>query len=154
MVKFLPFFVTLLGNNNTTIIKVSNLGAIFILRKGIRVGTPPLWRDLVKISTTKLWHTSSFSLECTDFKNVKCNCCVYYKVNLSLSRGYAPDEGSQIPKWLVLSTSICLYENDQPIVNEIIQNSDFKMWWPCKGQRPRYQNLMNDSRSKSLTYLQ
>ena len=32
--------------------------------------TPPLWRDLVKISTTKLWHTSSFLLECTDFKNV------------------------------------------------------------------------------------
>ena len=32
--------------------------------------TPPLWRDLVKISTRKLWHTSSFSLERTDFKNV------------------------------------------------------------------------------------
>ena len=32
--------------------------------------TPPLLRDLVKISTRKLWHTSSFSLERTDFKNV------------------------------------------------------------------------------------
>jgi hypothetical protein len=32
--------------------------------------TPPLWRDLVKISTRKLWHTSSFSLERTDFKNL------------------------------------------------------------------------------------
>ena len=32
--------------------------------------TPPLWRDLVKILTIKLWHTSSFSLERTDFKNV------------------------------------------------------------------------------------
>ena len=32
--------------------------------------TPPLWRDLVQISTTKLWHTSSFSLERNDFKNV------------------------------------------------------------------------------------
>ena len=33
-------------------------------------GTPPLWRDLVKILTTKLWHTLSFLLERTDFKNV------------------------------------------------------------------------------------
>ena len=32
--------------------------------------TPPLWRDLVNILTRKLWHTSSFSLERTDFKNV------------------------------------------------------------------------------------
>ena len=32
--------------------------------------TPPLWRDLVKILTTKLWHTTSFSLERTDIKNV------------------------------------------------------------------------------------
>ena len=32
--------------------------------------TPPLWRYLVKISTRKLWHTSSNSLERTDFKNV------------------------------------------------------------------------------------
>ena len=32
--------------------------------------TPPLWRDLVEISTRKLWHTSTFSLEGTDFKNV------------------------------------------------------------------------------------
>ena len=31
---------------------------------------PPLWKDLVKISSRKLWHTSSFSLERTDFKNV------------------------------------------------------------------------------------
>ena len=33
------------------------------------VATPPLWRDLVKISQIKLWHTSSFLLERTDFKN-------------------------------------------------------------------------------------
>ena len=32
--------------------------------------TPTLRRDLVKISTRKLWHTLSFSLECFDFKNV------------------------------------------------------------------------------------
>ena len=32
--------------------------------------SPPLWRDFVKILTMKLWHTSSFSLERTDFKNV------------------------------------------------------------------------------------
>ena len=35
-----------------------------------RSATPPLWRDLVKISRIKLWHTSSFSLERTDFENV------------------------------------------------------------------------------------
>ena len=32
--------------------------------------TPPLWPDLVKILTRKPRHASSFSLECTDFKNV------------------------------------------------------------------------------------
>ena len=32
--------------------------------------TPPLWTDLVKVSSRKLRHASSFSLECTDFKNV------------------------------------------------------------------------------------
>ena len=32
--------------------------------------TPPLWRDLEKISSRNLWPTSSFSLERTDFKNV------------------------------------------------------------------------------------
>ena len=31
--------------------------------------TPPLRRDLVKSSTRKLWHTSSFLLERYDFKN-------------------------------------------------------------------------------------
>ena len=36
----------------------------------INLDTPHLWRDLVKILTRKLRHTSSFSLECTDFKNV------------------------------------------------------------------------------------
>ena len=29
-----------------------------------------MWTDLVKILTSKLGHSSSFSLECTDFKNV------------------------------------------------------------------------------------
>ena len=33
-------------------------------------GTPPLWRDLVKILTRKPRHASSLSLECTDFKNI------------------------------------------------------------------------------------
>ena len=32
--------------------------------------TPPLWTDLVKISSREPRHASSFSLECTDFKNV------------------------------------------------------------------------------------
>ena len=32
--------------------------------------TPPLWRDLVKISTRKLWHTLSFLLERTNFKSI------------------------------------------------------------------------------------
>ena len=32
--------------------------------------TPPLWTDLVKMSSRKLRHASSFSFECTDFKNV------------------------------------------------------------------------------------
>ena len=32
--------------------------------------TPPLWTDLVKISSRKPRHASSFSFECTDFKNV------------------------------------------------------------------------------------
>ena len=31
---------------------------------------PPLWTDLVKISSRKPRHASSFSLECNDFKNV------------------------------------------------------------------------------------
>ena len=32
--------------------------------------TPPVWRDLVKISTRKLWHYSPISLEYTNLKNV------------------------------------------------------------------------------------
>ena len=32
--------------------------------------TPPLWTDLVKMSSRKLRHASSFSFERTDFKNV------------------------------------------------------------------------------------
>ena len=31
---------------------------------------PPLWTDLVKISSRKPSRASSFSLECTDFNNV------------------------------------------------------------------------------------
>ena len=34
------------------------------------LSTPPLWTDLVKISSRKSRHASTFSLECTDFKNV------------------------------------------------------------------------------------
>ena len=33
------------------------------------MSTIELWGDLVKMLTIKLWHTSSFSLERTDFKN-------------------------------------------------------------------------------------
>ena len=36
----------------------------------IALDTPPLWTDLVKISSRKPRHASYFSLECTDFKNV------------------------------------------------------------------------------------
>ena len=36
----------------------------------IKSYTPPLWRDLVKTSTSKPEHSSSFSLECTVFKNM------------------------------------------------------------------------------------
>ena len=32
--------------------------------------TPPLWTDLVKMTSRKLRHASSFSFERTDFKNV------------------------------------------------------------------------------------
>ena len=42
---------------------------IFVTAKWPLV-TPPLWTDLVKISSRKLRHASSFSLECTDFKYV------------------------------------------------------------------------------------
>ena len=47
--------------------------------------TPPLWRDLVKILTIKLWHTSSFSLEHTDFENV-----VFEKIH------WAPSEDAEV----------------------------------------------------------
>ena len=33
-------------------------------------GNPPLWTDLVKMSSRKLRHASSFCFERTDFKNV------------------------------------------------------------------------------------
>ena len=42
--------------------------------------TPPLWTDLVKMLTRKLTHTSSFSLECTDFKNL-----IFEKIHLAHS---------------------------------------------------------------------
>ena len=42
--------------------------------------TAPLWTDLVKILTSKPGHSSSFSLECTDFKNV-----IFEKIPLPLS---------------------------------------------------------------------
>ena len=38
--------------------------------KEFQYSTPPQWRDLVRILTRKPRHASSFSLECTDFKNV------------------------------------------------------------------------------------
>ena len=40
-----------------------------ILRLGPQI-TPPLWRDLGKISTSEPGHSSFFLLEFTDFKNV------------------------------------------------------------------------------------
>ena len=42
--------------------------------------TPPLWTDLVKILTSKPGHSSSFLLECTNFKNV-----IFEKIPLPLS---------------------------------------------------------------------
>ena len=41
-----------------------------MMTKCIYYNTPPLWTDLVKILTRKPRHASSFSLECTNFKNV------------------------------------------------------------------------------------
>ena len=43
---------------------------IFISEQIHKYSTPPLWKDLVKISRIKLWHTSSFLLKRTDFENV------------------------------------------------------------------------------------
>ena len=43
--------------------------------------TPPLWTDLVKILTSKPAHSSSFLLECTDFKNV-----IFENIPLPLSQ--------------------------------------------------------------------
>ena len=43
---------------------------IFIVEMDLFRVTPPLWTDLVKILTSKPGHSSSFLLECTDFKNV------------------------------------------------------------------------------------
>ena len=49
----------------------SVLGACVLLsRIHPSPSTSPLWTDLVKILARKLRHASSFSLECTDFKNV------------------------------------------------------------------------------------
>ena len=42
--------------------------------------TSPLLRDLVKISTSKPRYSSSFFLECTNFKNV-----IFEKIPLALS---------------------------------------------------------------------
>jgi hypothetical protein len=42
----------------------------YATRYVLTVSTPPLWADLVRMLTRKLRHASSFSLECTDFKNV------------------------------------------------------------------------------------
>ena len=41
-----------------------------ITASSTRQDTPPLWTDLVKMSSRKLRHASSFSFERTDFKNV------------------------------------------------------------------------------------
>ena len=45
----------------------------------------PLWGDLVKMLTIKLWHTSSFSFERTDFKNV-----IFEKIH------WAPSEVTEV----------------------------------------------------------
>ena len=54
----------------------------------IKYGVPrptPLWRDLVKILATKPRYASSFSLECTDFKNV-----IFKKIH------WAPSEVAEV----------------------------------------------------------
>ena len=58
--------------------------------------TPPLCWDLVKILIRKLWHTSCFLLEHTDFKNV-----IFEKIPLPLSEvGEVADvKQPRNPKW-------------------------------------------------------
>ena len=58
--------------------------------------TPPLWTDLVKISSRKTRHASSFSLECTDFKNV-----IFEKIHWAHSEDaeVAEVKRPRNPKW-------------------------------------------------------
>jgi hypothetical protein len=48
---------------------IEKVTGTFKIQKGFHI-IPPLWTDLVKILTRKPRHASSFSLECTNFKNV------------------------------------------------------------------------------------
>ena len=49
---------------------VIELQIVYFLLKWRRSPTPPVRSDLVKVSTRKLWRTSSFSLKCSDFKTL------------------------------------------------------------------------------------
>ena len=53
--------------------------------KAANIYTPPLWTDLVKILTSKPGHSSTFLLECTDFKNV-----IFEKIH------WAPSEVAEV----------------------------------------------------------
>ena len=54
------------------VLNITRMNDLLIVQSGGNWwgNTPPLWRDLVKSLTRKPRHTSSLSLECTDFKNV------------------------------------------------------------------------------------
>ena len=63
------------------IIKVGSKSWLLTCSSNITLSlTPPLWRDLVKILTRRQRHSSSFSLECADFKNV-----IFENISLPLS---------------------------------------------------------------------
>ena len=47
-----------------------NFNGFFLVPKAVPQLTPPLWIDLVKISSRKPRNASSFSLEYSDLKNV------------------------------------------------------------------------------------
>ena len=62
-------FLLALCNKQSTVVDFRPVKFISDARPLAQYITPPLWRDLVKYVTRKLLHTSSFSIERTDFKN-------------------------------------------------------------------------------------
>ena len=71
---------TCLLHNNYILSKFINTFPYLLIKSVRACFTPPLWRDLVKISTSKPGHSSSLFLECTDFKNV-----IFEKIPLPVS---------------------------------------------------------------------